>query len=117
MFNQIKMDEELLSTIKAFIEKEAGKNVDHMRADYTLDDLKIFGDDAVEFIIAFGKEFNVDVSRFMAAEYFAPEGDVILPAIIKFFTGKEKPKRKHLTIHHLIKAIHAGRLDEEVINN
>jgi len=32
-----------------------------------------YGGDAVEFITAFGKEFNVDVSKFMIGEYFRPD--------------------------------------------
>lgn len=81
------------------------------------DDLGIYGDDAVEFIIAFAKEFNVDVSHFMAAEYFSPEGDIILPAIIRALTGRKKTKQNELTVGHLEKGILAGRLDEEIINS
>src|SRR5580693_7017262 len=44
-------------------------------------------------MIAYGKEFCVDVSRFMAAEYFDGEGDIILPAIIRMITGKEKRQK------------------------
>jgi len=80
------------------------------------DDLGVSGDDAVEFIIAFGKKFNVDISNFMIAEYFEPEGDIILPTIIGFFTGRKKQKKKFLTVGHLENAIIAGRLDESSIN-
>ena len=63
-------------------------------------------------ILAFGKEFNVDVSRFMAADYFSPEGGFKLPpAIMAFFGIKKKPKQKELTISHLMKAVEIGRLD------
>jgi acyl carrier protein len=72
------------------------------------EDLGIYGDDAVEFLIAFGKEFNVDVSKFMAADYFKDEGAGV------FNLGVTK---KALTVGHLEKAIMAGRLDEEVINS
>ncbi|MBL0335898.1 MAG: DUF1493 family protein [Chitinophagaceae bacterium] len=48
-------------------------------------DLKISGDDSEEFLLAFGKEFNVDVSKFHIGEYFGDEGDQILPSIIRFF--------------------------------
>ena len=72
------------------------------------DDLGIYGDDAVEFLIAFGKKFNVDVSKFMAADYFRGDGMDIL--------GLEKPK-KSLTVGHLEKGIMAGKLTEEVINS
>jgi acyl carrier protein len=112
------MNQELFNKVKEFAVNQAAVEEKEATESASIeDDLGISGEDAVEFIIAFGKKFNVDVSKFMAAEYFSPEGDVILPAIIRFFTGKKQPKRKNLTIGHLIKAIVAGRLDEEVINS
>lgn len=112
------MSDDIFNRLKAFVVKEAAVEEEEVTADASLEnDLGVHGDDAVEFIVAFGKEFNVDVSSFMAAEYFSPEGDVILPAIIRLFTGKKKAKQKDLTIRHLEKAITAGRLDEEVINS
>lgn len=80
-------------------------------------DLKIKGDDADEFLIAFSKEFSVDVSKFKIGNYFGDEGDPILPAIIRASTDRKKLQRKVLTIGHLEKAVIAGRLDEEVINS
>ena len=53
----------------------------------------------------------------MAADYFSPEGDIILPAIIRMLRGKQKQKQKELTVKHLMKAVIVGRLDEEVINS
>jgi len=79
--------------------------------------LKITGDDSDEFLIAFGKEFNVDVSKFPIGDYFGDEGDPILPSIIRFLTGKKRRQTKTLTIGQLEKAVIAGRLDEEVINS
>jgi hypothetical protein len=85
------------------------------------EDLGIYGDDAVEFLIDFGKEFNVDVSNFMAADYFKgePGVDFVTPIINLFKKDKIKPVKatKTLTLGHLEKAIKAGRLDEEVINS
>ena len=80
-------------------------------------DLKITGDDSDEFLIAFGKEFNVEIKDFRIGDYFGDEGDPILPAVIRPLLGKEKRKTKALTVGHLEKAIQAGRLDEEVINS
>jgi hypothetical protein len=112
-------DEELLAAIKEFTQEQAGKDPNDIKAGSFLEkDLGIYGDDAMEYVIAFGKKFNVDVSKFMAADYFSPEGGFRLPpAIIKFFGGKKKPRQKELTINHLIKSVIAGRLDEEVINS
>ncbi|AFD07247.1 DUF1493 family protein [Solitalea canadensis] len=112
------MDNEIFDTIKKFIVKQAAVTEIEVTECASLEnDLGITGDDAVEFIIAFGKEFNVDVSKFSAAEYFEPEGDRIFPAIIRLFTGRQKAKQKDLIMKHLEKAVIAGRLDEEVINS
>ena len=116
--NLYQMSVEIFDRLKIFVIKEAAVEEEEVIEDASLEnDLGVHGDDAVEFIVAFSKEFNVDVSRFMAAEYFSPEGDVILPAIIRLFTGKKKAKQKDLTIRHLVKAVIAGQLDEEVINS
>ena len=112
------MSSEIFDKIKKFTVKQAAVTEEEVTENASLEnDLGVSGDDAVEFIIAFGKEFNVDVSKFMAADYFSPEGDFILPAIIRFFTGKKKTKQKDLILKHLEKAMIAGRLDEEVINS
>jgi acyl carrier protein len=112
------MSDKVFDRLKAFVIKEAAVRQEEVTEYASLEnDLGIYGDDAVELIEAVSKEFNVDVSQFMAAEYISPEGDFILPAIIRLFTGKEKTKQKDLTIKHLEKAVLAGRLDEEVINS
>ncbi len=72
------------------------------------DDLGIYGDDAVDFLIAYSKAFNVDVTKFMAADYFKGDGIDILGL------GKSK---KTLTVGHLEKGIIVGRLDDEIINS
>ena len=112
------MEEEIFIKIKKFTVYHSGVDEKKVRQDASIEcDLGITGDDAVDFIIAFGRDFNVDVSRFMAADYFNPEGDIILPTIIRFFTGQKKRKQKDLFINHLVKAVIEGRLDEEVINS
>ena len=112
------MGSEILNALKRFTVKQSGVKEEEVTEEASLEkDLGIYGDDAMEFIEAFSKAFNVDISRFMAAEYFSPEGDVILPTIIRFLTGKKKTKLKDLIIKHLEKAVITGRLDEEVINS
>lgn len=112
------MNTEMFIRLKEFTIKQAAVKAEEVTEDASLEnDLGVYGDDAMEFIMAFSKEFNVDVSKFMAAEYFSPEGDSILPAIIRMFTGKKHPKQKELRIKHLVKAVVAGRLDEEIINS
>jgi acyl carrier protein len=111
-------DEEIFERLKKFVIKQRWEYDFPLTKDTTVEEeLKITGDDAVDFLIAYGKNFNVDVSHFMAADYFDGEGDVILPAIIRIMTGKKKPFKKTLTLGHLEKGIMAGKLDEEVINS
>jgi hypothetical protein len=73
-------------------------------------DLKMWGDDAFEFIDAFGKEFGIDLSEFDIKKYFRPEGDVILPAIIGAILFRKKKKYLPLTLGDLEKAIEKGKL-------
>jgi hypothetical protein len=110
------MNNAIFEKLKQFIIKERWDDEPITRDTTIEDDLAITGDDADEFLVAFGKEFNVDVSKFPAGDYFDDEGDPILPAIIRFLTNKKKRKRKPLTVGQLEKAIIAGRLDEDVIN-
>lgn len=115
MFKINPMDKDILYS---FLIKQAGVTIEELSDEALLeDDLGISGDDAFELIVAFGKEFSVDVSNFMVADYFSGEGDSILPAIVNFFTGRKEKKRLELRLKHLEKAMIAGRLDEEVINS
>ncbi len=111
------MSDEIFEKLKRFIIKERWEYDFTLTRETTIEEgLGITGDDSDEFLIAFGREFNVDVSQFPIGDYFGDEGDPILPAIIRMFTGKKKRQTKELTIRHLEKAVIAGRLDEEVIN-
>ncbi|MBC7688235.1 MAG: DUF1493 family protein [Aquabacterium sp.] len=112
------MSEEIFDKLKTFVIKQAAVEDEEVTRNAGIEeDLGIYGDDAVDLLIAYGKTFNVDVTKFMAADYFSNEGDPILPAIIRFLTNKKKRKTKVLTVGHLEKGILAGRLDEEVINS
>ena len=105
----------MFNKLKEFIvNQSAVDNEIITRSSEIEDDLGLYGDDAIDFIVAFGKEFNVDLSKFMAKDYFSPEGDFILPALLRFFTNKKAIKRKSLTVGHLEKAIVAGKLDESI---
>jgi acyl carrier protein len=112
------MNDEIFDKLKTFIIKEAAVEDEEVTRDAQIeDDLGVTGDDAVDFLIAYGKAFNVDVTKFMAADYFNGEGDIILPALIGAITGKRTSKNKILTVGHLEKGIIAGRLDEEIISS
>lgn len=103
------MDNEIFARLQAFIAKETHTKPQKITPEAGLEmNLGIYGDDTVELIIAFSKEFNVDVSNFIFKNYIGPEGVT--------FSFRET-KRKDLKVSHLEKAIVAGRLDEEVINS
>ena len=74
------------------------------------DDLGVYGDDVMELLSAYSKAFGVDVSNFMAADYFDGEGFDILALF------RKSKSKKVLTVLHMQWGIDAGRLDEEVIN-
>jgi hypothetical protein len=113
------MTNEVLERLQIFIEKERWRYKFPLTNDVRLyEDLGIYGDDAVDFIVAFGKEFNVDVSNFLAADYFKGEGIDIITPILNLFKSKHLiVNKKSLTLGHLEKSIKAGRLDEEIINS
>lgn len=86
--------------VKRFIFHERGKYKFELSKSHSLQhDLGICGMDAVEFIVNFGKKFNVKVSSFDAEKYFKPEGFGS--------TNKEYPK---LTIGKLVDSIDVGVL-------
>lgn len=111
------MEKDIFSRLQAFVIKQSCVDDEEITSETRLeDDLGIMGDDAVEFLAAYGKEFNVDLTQFMAADYFSAERGIILQTIGRWIIGTSKLKRKQLTVGHLEKGILEGRLDENVIN-
>lgn len=122
MESNLKVSDEL----KKFLNRQIGKSW-WMKQDVSTitrlkEDLKIDGDDAVDFFIAFEKEFNVDISNFNLGEYFNGEGfdPVGITKIIKFLAGRKETiigrTSKSINLGHLVKSIEEGRLDESIIN-
>ena len=113
------MGQSTFQSLQAFISEEVGIDEKDITPETRLyDDLYIYGDDAIELLVKYGKTFNVDMAKFRAADYFEGEGGAkFVDGIYRFFTGKVQPNGlKVLTVHDLEKGIHAGRLDEGVIN-
>ena len=110
------MTSDIFHKLKEFTISQSAVNDEEITRETRLaEDLGVYGDDAVDFIIAYSKAFNVDVTKFMAADYFRAEGGIRLPLFLTtIFNFDEK---KVLTIGHLEKGILAGRLDEDVINS
>lgn len=110
------MNEDVFIKLKEFVVNKSGIDDEPInKATRIQEDLGVSGDDAVEFILAYGKEFNVDVTNFMAADYFEAEGGLRIWYLLKDLLGFNK-KGKILTVGHLEKGIYAGKLDEEIIN-
>jgi acyl carrier protein len=114
------MGESNFEKLKDFVVEQAGVYENEVTPNTRLyDDLGIYGDDAFELLVEYGKKFNVDVSNFMAADYFKGEGgiDLIIDGLARLFTGKiSSSGLKVLTVRDLEKGILAGKLDDEVIN-
>lgn len=103
------------SKIILFISENFGRDIQDIHLGSMIEkDLGIYGDDAVELILGFGKKFDVDVSKFKAAKYFSAEGDFILPPFLKFLMVNKKTKDE-LTIKNLVDAVKYKKLDEEII--
>ena len=80
-------------------------------------ELGINGDDATEFLLAYAEHFHVDISQFMAADYFDGEGLDILGFVLSLLRVKSaSPRRKKLTVGDLQKGIIAKQLNEHVIH-
>lgn len=110
------MDNKLLVNIIELVEKKMGKYRSPILRETCLEkDLGMTGDDAVEFLLEYSKKFDVNISGLDIRKYFTPEGDTILPAIIRFFTKKKNPKESELTIGDLEQGVLLKRLDDQAI--
>jgi acyl carrier protein len=65
------------------------------------EDLKIWGDDAVDILLAFGKKFDVDLTKFYADKYFPPES----------LFGGNQSDYKPITIGDLLNGARDGKLE------
>jgi acyl carrier protein len=110
------MNQDIFIRLKEFVVNKSGVDDEPIdKATRIQEDLGVSGDDAVEFILAYSKEFNVDVTNFMAADYFEAEGGLRIWSLLKDLLGFNK-QGKTLTVGHLEKGIYAGKLDEGIIN-
>lgn len=79
-------------------------------------DLGLTGDDAVDFFIAFNKEFNVDISNFDLYKYFSKEGGVnLIPLLYRLKLIKQLYGFEEFPISILLKSIEMGVLNEDTI--
>lgn len=105
------MRSENFKLLKLFIDKQGFLFDEEIKETTLLErDLRITGDDAVEFILAFGQEFNVDVSKFKLDEYFEAEG-VLGPFFSFFYKYISSPLKKKMTIEDLLDAMESHNLE------
>jgi len=65
------MNDSTFDRLKQFIVDRVGVYEEEVKPESRLyDDLGVYGDDATELLIEYGKKFKVDVSKFMAADYW-----------------------------------------------
>lgn len=70
-------------------------------------DLRIAGDDAWELLERIRHDFGVDFTGMNFANYFPSEGEVQIERLERLF--RFAPKRKPLTVGHLLQVIEVGR--------
>lgn len=88
------MDEKIFTKLTSFIEKERWKyNVPINRDTRLVQDLKIDGDDAYEFMEKFVSEFKIDYSEFNYTIYFSKEGFDLFGILVSVFKRKQKQKK------------------------
>lgn len=96
-----KLFNSVVNFTKEFILDEKGQYT--AKTDIEMD-IGITGDDAADYIVEFGKRFNVDVSDFDFDEHFDPEGTIF------FFREMRNKNKKPITIEVLINSILSGKL-------
>ena len=103
----LKMDYEQLYK---FLKEETGKSLNDASPVLRLKkDLGVYGDEAIDFIERFSREFNIDVRSFDVARYFGSEVDAITEFLLRFFQ-RTKSKKRDLTTDDLKAALVTGRL-------
>jgi len=70
----MRTNDEVLEGVKSFVAEFWREPVDRLSAETSVnDDLGMDGDDGVEFMLAFGERFAVDLTAFPLDKYFGPE--------------------------------------------
>lgn len=97
-----------------FITKEFGGKKEKMNLQTTLEgDLKITGDDGIDFINLFLKKFKIEYEqKENRPKYFDDEGysPVNFVTLYHWIRGKKDNRKQYdLTLQHLVKVIEQGR--------
>lgn len=93
MPNRITMNnfDKIAEDLFEFVKKETFTDDEPIDLDTKLEeDLGVYGDGAVEFMLKYSEKYKVDVTHFMAADYFSPESRSAFGIILSSLFGKEK---------------------------
>ncbi len=108
---KLKAGMDTFEDLKRFVAGQRWEYGFPLTRDTTLrEDLRLWGDDAVEFIAEFGKKFDVDLSELQLEKYFPPEGDLILPALLRALRLRKQPKYITITLGDLEESIKKKKL-------
>lgn len=77
------------------------------------EDLKLDGDDAVEFFDHFHETFYFDADTFAYDRYFNPDG--FSTGILDLLRGKKKPALRTMTLEMLLDAAVSGRWQDNQV--
>lgn len=103
------MKGELFEEVKSFVAEFLGEPKSRLSAGTSVnDDLGVDGDDGVEFMLAYGERFSVDLSAFPHSRYFGPEAGgnplSMLVGVIRRVTTGRWSDLQPLTLHDLTDA-------------
>ncbi len=102
---------DIIFQVRRFISWFSGIAIENIQTTSRLEkDLKIYGDDAVDLIVAYSKQFNVDISEFKFEDFIAPEGDTLLPALATWLMPNQPKTRKEIAVNDLVKGIFSRKL-------
>lgn len=107
------LNPETLRKILLFLSTQRGVPVTSLNANLRLfHDMGLDGDDAIELLHLYSKEFNVGLSHFHFSHYFGEEGALSpLRLVFRLFnTGNATEKKMPLTIRDLVNAVAIGDL-------
>lgn len=97
----MKNDADLVKRLFLFVKSEARVDDEEISMDTRLeDDLGVYGDDAVDFIVKYSETFNVDVAGFNIKDFFSPEHDFLYKLLFM-----RSSSRRPLTVRDLYNGI------------
>lgn len=97
------------------VARSAGLSAELMRQNRNFEvNFDVDGDDGDELMMAYGKEFGVDLSNFTFSDYFGAEGvvDPISLVLALFERPNARSARRKLTIGNLVESARKGRWEE-----